>query len=57
MFCPNCGAQIPDDSIFCDKCGCRVGGGISESMELTAAEVKDGGISKLSNGSQIYTRP
>ena len=30
MFCPNCGAQIPDDSIFCDKCGCRVGGGISE---------------------------
>ncbi|MBR2422649.1 MAG: zinc-ribbon domain-containing protein, partial [Oscillospiraceae bacterium] len=30
MFCTNCGAQIPDDSIFCDKCGCRVGGGISE---------------------------
>ena len=30
MFCPNCGAQIPDDSIFCDKCGCRVGGGISK---------------------------
>ena len=27
------------------------------SMELTAVEVKDGGISKLSDGSQIYTRP
>ena len=26
MFCPNCGAQIPDDSIFCDQCGYRVAG-------------------------------
>ena len=29
----------------------------TSSMELTAVEVKDGGISKLSVGSQIYTRP
>lgn len=21
MFCPNCGTQIPDDSIFCENCG------------------------------------
>ena len=21
MFCPNCGAQMPDDSVFCEKCG------------------------------------
>ena len=21
MFCRNCGAQIPDDSIFCERCG------------------------------------
>ncbi len=21
MFCPNCGAQIPDDSKFCPNCG------------------------------------
>jgi len=21
MFCPKCGAQIPDDSEFCSKCG------------------------------------
>ena len=26
MFCPNCGTQIPDDSIFCDQCGYRVAG-------------------------------
>ena len=26
MFCTNCGAQIPDDSIFCDQCGYRVAG-------------------------------
>ncbi len=29
MFCSNCGAQIPDDSIFCEKCGYRVKGEIS----------------------------
>ena len=24
MICTNCGAQIPDDSIFCEQCGSRV---------------------------------
>ncbi len=27
MFCSNCGAQIPDGSRFCEKCGRPVGGG------------------------------
>ena len=26
MFCPNCGAQIPDDSAFCGSCGAKLGG-------------------------------
>lgn len=21
MFCPNCGAEIPDDAVFCGNCG------------------------------------
>ncbi len=25
MFCPNCGTQIPDNSVFCKNCGTRVG--------------------------------
>jgi len=25
MICPNCGTQIPDDSIFCENCGTRLG--------------------------------
>src|SRR5579863_8398619 len=25
MFCPKCGAQLPDDAGFCLKCGARVG--------------------------------
>ena len=25
MFCPKCGAQLPDDAGFCYKCGARVG--------------------------------
>lgn len=24
MFCPNCGKQIPDQSVFCPSCGTRV---------------------------------
>ena len=26
MFCPNCGAQVPDGSAFCGSCGARLGG-------------------------------
>jgi len=26
MFCPKCGAQLPDDATFCYKCGTRVEG-------------------------------
>jgi DNA-directed RNA polymerase subunit RPC12/RpoP len=25
LFCPKCGAQLPDDATFCYKCGSRVG--------------------------------
>lgn len=24
MFCPECGKQIPDDSVFCEVCGARI---------------------------------
>lgn len=24
MYCPECGTELPDDSIFCDACGARV---------------------------------
>lgn len=32
MFCFKCGAQIPDESVFCPKCGTKV----QASPELTA---------------------
>ena len=24
MFCDQCGAELPDDSVFCPKCGARL---------------------------------
>ena len=24
MYCPKCGAKLPDDASFCNKCGSRV---------------------------------
>ena len=26
MFCPNCGAKLPEDSVFCENCGTKVTG-------------------------------
>ena len=26
MFCPECGKEIPDDSVFCSECGARIDG-------------------------------
>ena len=26
MFCPNCGKEIPNDSVFCSECGTRIDG-------------------------------
>lgn len=33
MFCPNCGAQIPDDSAFCENCGVRLGGAAPQPQQ------------------------
>ena len=27
MFCSNCGAEMPDDALFCKKCGCKADSG------------------------------
>ena len=33
MFCPNCGAQLPDDSAFCENCGVRLGGAAPQPQQ------------------------
>ena len=40
MYCPKCGAQIPDDSAFCSSCGAPVSGG--SPVEKKTAPVKTG---------------
>lgn len=40
MYCPKCGAQIPDGSTFCTSCGARVGGA-EDQAEPVAFPVED----------------
>lgn len=35
MFCPNCGAELPEGSAFCDKCGAALGGEAQSEPVLT----------------------
>ncbi len=41
MFCRQCGSQIPDDSVFCEKCGARLGGGGNSSGQAMTRNVQD----------------
>lgn len=39
MFCPKCGAQLPDDAGFCFKCGAKVGLVSSQQQAKPSQEV------------------
>ncbi len=39
MFCPNCGSEIPDDSIYCKNCGARQGKFATEEFSVAADDV------------------
>ena len=49
MYCYKCGAQIPDESIFCSHCGTKVGG---EPVSEAGASPKHKLI--IDRASQIY---
>ena len=38
MFCPKCGAQLPDDAGFCYKCGARVGAAQPQQQSANATQ-------------------
>jgi hypothetical protein len=40
MFCRYCGSHIPDDSIFCAKCGKRVGTGENPRVEKIVRKLR-----------------
>ncbi|OWP56044.1 MAG: hypothetical protein B2I17_08720 [Thermoplasmatales archaeon B_DKE] len=41
MFCDKCGAQIPDDAVFCPKCGNKVGSLTSNGNAAQGATAKN----------------
>lgn len=45
MFCPECGANIPDDSVFCSECGMKIeiNNGIYSAEQQDATENKGKG--------------
>jgi DNA-directed RNA polymerase subunit RPC12/RpoP len=52
MFCEKCGAQIPDDAVFCPKCGYKVGqsqgnGAGSPSQAQTAQVIAPPDVQEL----------
>lgn len=38
MFCPNCGKQIDDDSLFCEFCGTKITSEVSNNVKPIAQE-------------------
>jgi antitoxin component YwqK of YwqJK toxin-antitoxin module len=49
MYCPKCGAQTPDDAVFCGKCGFKI-----QSVSSTNTISQDG-MNKSSSGKTIST--
>lgn len=41
VYCSNCGERIPDDALFCPKCGTKTLKGKSENATYPADELKD----------------
>ena len=39
MFCPRCGAQLPDDAGFCYKCGTKMGGAAPQQQTKGGQDV------------------
>ena len=40
MFCPNCGTEISDDSVFCANCGANIGGENNEQPQDAVQEAQ-----------------
>ena len=48
MFCDQCGAELPDDSVFCPKCGAKQTPVDSEANNV-AGEAAPGAASTVGN--------
>ncbi|MCL2046887.1 MAG: zinc-ribbon domain-containing protein [Oscillospiraceae bacterium] len=49
MFCHNCGARVPENSAFCQKCGTKMP--ISESESASKSE-SESGTEQINNNSE-----
>jgi len=47
MFCPKCGAQLPDDAGFCYKCGTKVGNAAQQEQKSSQDVIAPTGATSL----------
>ncbi|MGI0090351.1 MAG: zinc-ribbon domain-containing protein [Nitrososphaerales archaeon] len=53
MYCPKCGADLPDDAAFCMKCGAQLrAGGSSQSTTQSGSSTSAGGYASSAGASQ-----
>ncbi len=41
MYCSNCGEKIPDDALFCQKCGTKTVKGVEANVSGPTEELKE----------------
>ena len=59
MFCNSCGTPLPDGSVFCSKCGCRLGGqpARSSGMVIKGSLVRGNQPEPVQADTQPYIPP